>query len=131
MAIVQSGMHRAVTFFLCSPKQNFFCTCHQFHQFPFQCQNNHLRPHRNFFLGHTQVIYLGSKALHIIGVWDSKIIGTMHCDQLVIWSSVHLLLHQVDFICLVRPRLAEGETWLDSSRWGIAVQLRIELCLPR
>ena len=76
-----------------------------------------------FFLGHTQVIYLGSKALHIIGVWDSKIIGTMHCDQLVIWSSVHLLLHQVDFICLVRPRLAEGETWLDSSRWGIAVQL--------
>ena len=31
-----------------------------------------------FFLGHTQVIYLGSKALHIIGVWDSKIIGTMH-----------------------------------------------------
>ena len=76
-----------------------------------------------FFLGHTQVIYLGSKALHIIGVWDSKIIGTMHCDQLVIWSSVHLLLHQVDFICLVRPRLAEGEAWLDSSRWGIAVQL--------
>ena len=84
-----------------------------------------------FFLAIPNVIYLGSKALHIIGVWDSKIIGTMHCDQLVIWSSVHLLLHQVDFICLVRPRLAEGETWLDSSRWGIAVQLRIELCLPR
>ena len=76
-----------------------------------------------FFLAIPNVIYLGSKALHIIGVWDSKIIGTMHCDQLVIWSSVHLLLHQVDFICLVRPRLAEGETWLDSSRWGIAVQL--------
>ena len=76
-----------------------------------------------FFLAIPNVIYLGSKALHIIGVWDSKIIGTMHCDQLVIWSSVHLLLHQVDFICLVRPRLAEGETWLDSSRWGIAMQL--------
>ena len=84
-----------------------------------------------FFLGHTQRNIFRLKALHIIGVWDSKIIGTMHCDQLVIWSSVHLLLHQVDFICLVRPRLAEGETWLDSSRWGIAVQLRIELCLPR
>ena len=76
-----------------------------------------------FFLGHTQVIYFGSKALDIIGVWDSKIIGTMHFDRLVIWSSVHLLLHHVDFNCLVRPRLAERETWLDSSRWGIAVQL--------
>ena len=31
-----------------------------------------------FFLAIPNVIYLGSKALHIIGVWDSKIIGTMH-----------------------------------------------------
>ena len=39
-----------------------------------------------FFLAIPNVIYLGSKALHIIGVWDSKIIGTMH-----FWSIGHLV----------------------------------------
>ena len=34
------------------------------------------------------------------------------------WSSLHLLLHLIDFNCLLRSRLAERETWLDSSRWG-------------
>ena len=39
-----------------------------------------------FFLGHTQRNIFRLKALHIIGVWDSKIIGTMH-----FWSIGHLV----------------------------------------
>ena len=39
-------------------------------------------------------------------------------STLVILVSLHLLLHLVDFNCLVRSRFAERETWLDSSHWG-------------
>ena len=39
-------------------------------------------------------------------------------STIVILVSLHLLLHLVDFNCLVRSRFAERETWLDSSHWG-------------
>ena len=53
-------------------------------------------------------------------VWGSKLIGiTLHFYIGHLGLGCIFFFISLTFNCLVRSRLAERETWLDSSRWGL------------